>query len=68
MEYMVYKGLNLVSCFETYSNSCDCERTLLSFVIYHQIDRHVLILIAETQRENNVLYVGRVRVTQTIAQ
>lgn len=43
---------------------CDCKRTLPSF----EIDRHVLILIAETQRENNVLYGGRVWVTQTIAQ
>lgn len=68
MGYMEYKGLNLVLCFETYSNLCDCKRTLPSFVIYHQIDRHVLILIAETQRENNVLYGGRVWVTQTTAQ
>lgn len=33
MGYMVYKGWNLVLCFETYSNLCDCKRTLPSFVM-----------------------------------
>lgn len=69
MGYMEYKGLNLVlPRYALIINLCDCKRTLPSFVIYHQIDRHVLILIAETQTENNVLHGGRVWVTQTTVQ
>lgn len=33
MGYREYIGLNLVLCFETYSNLYDCKRTLPSFVM-----------------------------------